>query len=278
MEKTIDGVRMAFDEAGSGEVVVLLHGFALDRTIWDAQFAALARICRVIRVDLRGSGQSGPGSGPALMETLAGDVFGLLEALRVDRAIIAGHSMGGYVALAFFRMYAERVAGLALIASRVHADPPDRRPQRDAMIAGLTGRGIGVVEEELLPRLFCPASLARDPGMVDGVRAIIARQDPGQAAAQVIGMKERVSSEDLLDDIRVPTLIFAGEADAMIPIAAARASAAALSDCTFVRQPACGHMPMLEAPAATTAALEELVRRCALNAATDRRSAPASRA
>ena len=100
MQQTIDGLRLAYDDAGSGDALVLLHGFPLDRTIWDVQFAALAQRCRVIRVDARGSGESECGAGPALMETLAGDLYGLLDALDVGRAIVAGHSMGGYIALA----------------------------------------------------------------------------------------------------------------------------------------------------------------------------------
>ena len=153
MHKIIDGVRLAYDVAGSGDAIVLLHGFALDRSVWDPQFDALAQRGRAIRIDLRGSGESAHGEGLALMETLAGDVFGILDALDAERVVIAGHGMGGYVALAFFRMYAERVAGLALIASQVRADAAEHSAERDALIAALEAlqreTGLRVVEATL---------------------------------------------------------------------------------------------------------------------------------
>jgi len=93
MHKIIDGVRLAYDAEGNGDAIVLLHGFALDRTIWDAPFAALAARGSAIRLDLRGSGESSCGEGPALMETLAGDVFELLEALGVRKT---GHGRAVY--------------------------------------------------------------------------------------------------------------------------------------------------------------------------------------
>jgi len=277
MQKIIEGVRLAYDVAGSGDAVVLLHGFPLDRTIWDAQFAALAQRCKVIRLDLRGSGESGCGQGPALMETLAGDLCGLLDALEVERAIVAGHSIGGYVALAFFRMYAERVAGLALIASHVAADSVGRWAERDALAAAVEAHGIDPAIDLYLPRAFAGAPAA-DRQLVDRTRAIMARQSGPGAAAQIIGMKERVGSEDLLEDIFVPATIVAGESDEWIPIAALERTAAAIADCEFVVVPGVGHLPMLEAPDVTTAALERLIARCALSGAADPQTVRAARA
>ncbi|MDQ6943951.1 MAG: alpha/beta fold hydrolase, partial [Candidatus Eremiobacteraeota bacterium] len=141
MTTTIDGRRIGYDDSGgAGVPVVLLHGFPLDRTVWDEQLDALtAAGARVIRVDLRGCGESEPSDGPALMEALAGDVAGVLDTLRVERAVLVGHSIGGYVALAFFRMYEERVAGLALVASHVAEDAarnPNADPAQRELAAG----------------------------------------------------------------------------------------------------------------------------------------------
>ncbi len=260
MQKTIDGVRLAYDVAGNGDTLVLLHGFPLDRTIWDAQFSALSPGCRVIRVDLRGSGESARGEGPALMETLAGDVFGLLDALGVERVVIAGHSMGGYAALAFFRMYAERVAGFALSASHTAADAPERALRREAEADAVAARGMAALVDTMLSDLLGPDAA---PSLADGVRVVRMRQDPAGAAALIIGMKERVDSGDLLEDIAIPALIVGGAADRLIPPERLERTAAAIVDCEFVSLPGAGHLPMLEAPAATTAALERLMARAA---------------
>jgi pimeloyl-ACP methyl ester carboxylesterase len=278
MEKTIDGVRFAYDDRGSGQGLVLLHGFPLDRTMWDGQFDALARHARVIRLDLRGSGQSGTGEGPALMEALAGDVYGLLDALEVERVVIAGHSMGGYVALAFFRMYAERVAGLALVASHVGADTPARALARVDQAAQVLNDGMASMAEAMIANLLAPQFAAANRAEVARLRGIAANQHAAGAAAQIIGMKERVDSADLLEDIAVPTLIVGGQSDRLIVPAALEETAGAIADCEYVALPGVGHLPPIEAPAQTTAALERLLERCELSSAADPRSARAGRA
>jgi pimeloyl-ACP methyl ester carboxylesterase len=269
MQKSIDGIRLAYDDAGHGDVLVLLHGFPFDRTLWDAQFAALTQRARVIRVDLRGSGESGAGVGPALMESLAGDVYGLLDALGVARAIIAGHSMGGYAALAYFRMYAERVAGLALIASHVAADTPARRSARDEQAAYISAHGMTTAAARVAD-YFSASFAAANPATLERIRLLVARQDPTGEAALLLGMKERVDSGDLLADIAVPALIVAGGDDRGIAPATLEQTAAAIADCEFVVLPDCAHMPMLEAPEATTGALERLLARCATARAASR--------
>lgn len=267
MYRIVDGIRIAYDDAGSGSALILLHGFPFDRTIWRAQFEPLARLTRVIAVDLRGSGESDCGTGPALMETLAGDVFGLLDALDAGRIVLAGHSMGGYVALAFFRMYSERVAGLALVASHTAADTPAQRIERDAAAQAMAANGpaapADAIAAEMLERRFA----ATNPTVVARVRALAARANPVGTAAQIVGMKERVDSTDLLEDIRVPALIIAGESDPFIAPASLERTASAISDCEFVALPGVAHLPMLEAPELTTAALARLVARCNATAA-----------
>src|ERR1700686_1384862 len=244
MTTLIDGRRIGYDDSGgSGVPIVLLHGFPLDRTVWDEQRAALAP-ARVVRIDLRGCGESEPSDGPALMEALAGDVAGVLDALRIERAAIAGHSIGGYVALAFFRMYAERVAGLALVASHIAAEPsrahgseeqPPLAAGRDTLAARLEADGtMDAAIESYLPRYFAPHVYRDRPDLVERARIVMARQDPGGSAQLVRGMKERVAGDDLLEDIRVPALVIAGAEDHYLKREILREIAARIAGATFV--------------------------------------------
>ena len=272
MTASIDGRRIGYDDSGGGGVpLVLLHGFPLDRSIWDEQRAALAGT-RVIRVDLRGCGESAASDGPALMESLAGDVAGLLDLLHVERAALAGHSIGGYVALAFFRMFEERVAGFALIASHTAADAssaPDALPaqrelgaRRGAIADRLEREGtMEAAVESYLPRYFAPAAYRDRPELVARARDVMRRQDPRGCAQLVRGMRERVAGDDLLGDIRVPALILAGAQDAYIAPGTLRATADAIAGAEFVVLDGVGHLPMFEAPAATADALASFAQR-----------------
>jgi pimeloyl-ACP methyl ester carboxylesterase len=259
MQTTIDGVNIAYDDTGSGPAIVLIHGFPLDRSIWNPQRDALAPHARVVRPDLRGAGESARGAdGPALMEALAGDLAGLLDALGIERAIVVGHSIGSYVAFAFFRMYAERVAGFGLVAGHPAADTPALLPGRDALATALEAGDIAPAIDAYLPRYLDPATA---PALTEPLRAIMARQDARGAAALVRGMKERVASYDLLADITVPATIVAGASDDWITPESLRDAAAQMPDCEFIVLDRVGHLPMLEAPDAVSAALVRLVER-----------------
>ncbi|GAC1584192.1 MAG: alpha/beta fold hydrolase [Candidatus Elarobacter sp.] len=274
MHASIDGRRIAYDDSGGHSIpLVLLHGFPLDRTIWDEQVSAL-RDTRVIRVDLRGCGESEPSDGPALMEALAGDVAGVLDALQVERATVVGHSIGGYVALAFFRMYEERVAGFGLIASHTAADasrqlapgaPASQRELaagRDALADRLEREGtMAAAVESYLPRYFAPQVYGERPDLVERARAVMVRQNPRGCAQLVRGMKERVAGDDLLADIRVPALIVAGADDVYIAPHTLRATAAAIAGARLEVFEGVGHAPMLEAPQRTADALADLAQR-----------------
>jgi pimeloyl-ACP methyl ester carboxylesterase len=268
----IEGRRIGYDDSGgSGTPLVLLHGFPLDRTVWDEQLPAL-RGTRAIRIDLRGCGESEPSDGPALMEMLAADVAGVLDALQVERAALVGHSIGGYVALAFFRMFAERVAGLALVASHVAEDAganPNAAPAQRELAAAREGlaqrlEAEGTMEaaiESYLPRYFAPGVYRERTDLVERARALMARQDPGGCAQLVRGMQQRLDSHDLLEDIDVPALVIAGGADSYLDANALRATAAVIRGAEFVLIDEAGHLPQWEAPERTADALAAFAQR-----------------
>ncbi|MBV8074464.1 MAG: alpha/beta fold hydrolase, partial [Candidatus Eremiobacteraeota bacterium] len=194
------GGTLAYADAGSGTPLVLIHGFPLDHSIWDEVGAALERHGRIVRPDLRGLGASTvTPAGTTLMETLASDVAALLDALGIERATLAGHGLGGYVALAFYRMYRERVDGLALVASGVGADAPQAAADRLALADRVEREGSAPLVERF----------GRKPQM----RTLIERTDPAGAAAILRGMAARVDSSDLLDDVDIPFLLLDGFGD-----------------------------------------------------------------
>jgi pimeloyl-ACP methyl ester carboxylesterase len=245
---------------GSGDPIVLIHGFPLTRAVWDAQAAQLALHARVIRPDLRGMGASSVPDGPYLMETLAGDIAAVLDALGIDRATIVGHSLGGYVAMAFCRMYTERVTRLALVCSRLAADAPQAARAREDLADRAEAQDrIDVIVDAYLPRLFAPSTLVDRSPSVDAARAIARENSAKGAAAMLRGMAQRVDAYDIAEELNMPVLIAAGAADQVVSLAEAEKMRRAFPAAQVRALGRSGHLPMLEEPEALSDLLCDFV-------------------
>ena len=261
MYAAINGVRLFYTDRGKSKspTLLLIHGFPLDHRLWDAQSAALARTMRVIAPDLRGHGASAGPAGPLMMDQHADDLAALLDHLMVQRAVVAGLSMGGYVAFAFWRRHKQRVQALALLDTRAEADSVAAKANRDVAAARVRDVGVEVYSRELLPRLLAPASLA-DAAIFGAALTMMA----GQRVATVVGdlhsLRDRADSRPTLPTITAPTLALVGEADALTPPTDAQTLAAAIPNARLVVIPAAGHLSPLENPKAVNAALRGFVR------------------
>lgn len=250
---SVDDARLDIDDRGTGDAIVLLHGFPLTRDIWNAQADALSKTHRVILPDLRGMGRSTAPHGPYLMESLAGDIAATLDALGIERASIVGHSLGGYVALAFARMYVERVERLALVGARLGEDTPERARFREGLADRIEAAdSIQPALDAFLPQMLAPgASVELHARLAE----IASDNGPIGAAAMLRGMAIRTSSEDIAGDIDVPMLVLAGAHDPFLPPAEAAAEAADFPRGRLVTCERSAHLPMLEEPDRTNAAL-----------------------
>ena len=150
----VDSVKLTFSEAGQGTPVVLLHGFPLSGAIWHEQQKGLSERYRVITPDLRGHGRSPAPSGVYEMDLLARDVLALLDSLQIEQAIIMGHSMGGYVALAAWKLAPERFLALGLIASQAGTDTEEGRQGRHKLANKVVAEGSSAVAAAMIPKLF----------------------------------------------------------------------------------------------------------------------------
>ena len=253
MEKIkINDIELAYLRRGKGTPLVLLHGFPLDHHLWDDVSSLLEDKFDLILPDLRGFGASTTVDSPYSMDDYASDIAGLLDQMGIQKAAIAGHSMGGYVALAFARLYPERVSGLALISSQVLADPPDRKEGRYKSAADVAEKGIGGVVEAMTSKF---TSDARLQGIA---RSIMEKQKPDAYIGALKAMAERPDSTSLLSAFKFPVVVVHGEADALIPVARAREVKAAVPDLHYVELKDTGHVPMLEAARETAEALLRL--------------------
>lgn len=252
----VNDVVLAFVDRGAGPPVVLVHGFPLDHTMWDAQVSALEARCRVIVPDLRGFGQSGVTEGTVGMEQFADDVAGLLDALQVAEPIVlVGLSMGGYVALQFQRKHGSRLRGMVFCDTRSKGDSPQMAAGRGEMADRVLREGPAPLVDAMTPKLF-PKSTTRDrPELVERLRRVMLQADPRGIAAAARGMAARPDMTAELSRIRCPTLVLVGELDVISPVEEMRAMAEAIPGSRFVEIPGCGHMTPIERPAEFNAAL-----------------------
>ena len=256
-------MRIAVDDAtidvlseGSGDPIVLIHGFPFTRDLWDAQAQALSAHARVIRPDLRGMGRSSVPGGPYLMETLAGDIAAMLDSLSIDRATIVGHSLGGYVAMAFCRMYTERVTRLALVCSRLAADTAEAAKAREDLADRAEREDrIDAIVDSYIPKQFAPSLLEKRASAVDRARAIAHQNNVAGSAAMLRGMAQRVEAYDIAEELLMPVLIVAGGADQIVSRSEAEQMRRAFPRAELEVLGGSGHLPMLEEPDALSALL-----------------------
>lgn len=242
-------------ESGAGRPLVLLHPFPLDANYWSPQLAAPPAGWRLLAPDLRGFGTQGAGDLAAeSLDEHARDVFAMLDARGIDRAVVAGVSMGGYVAFAMLRLHAARVRALVLANTRMDADPPEALLKRQAMLALIAREGSAGVAREM-PPLLGTSTMTDRPGIVARVRAAVADAPAEGMAAAVRAMMRRPDSEPVLRAFTGPVLIVSGREDALTPPPLQAAMLAAAPHARHETIDGAGHLASLEAPEAFGAVL-----------------------
>jgi 3-oxoadipate enol-lactonase len=253
-------IKLNFTEQGNGQAMplVLLHGYPLNNTIWAEQQQRLSDHYRVITPDLRGHGKSDAPLGVYEMELMARDVFNLLDSLNIQRAAIMGHSMGGYVTLAAWKIAPDRFAAFGMIGSQAGADSEEARQNRYKMADRVATEGSRPVAEAIVPKLFAP-DLPQDESIIEQTRAIILSTKADGIIGTLKGMAERPDSTEILSQITVPSLILTGDSDQLIPKERSLIMAEAIPNATLATVENTGHMPMLEQPQATTMAIRNFL-------------------
>jgi pimeloyl-ACP methyl ester carboxylesterase len=242
--------------SGAGTPVVLLHAFPLDGRMWAPQVEALAGSYQVIVPDLRGFGAAREQAvEEAGMDLLADDVARLLDDRGLDRVVLGGLSLGGYVALAFVRRHADRLGGLLLLDTKAAADTEQARADRLRMAERVLAEGAGFVPEATLPRVLGKTSLEERPELVERVTQLVREQDPRAIVGAQRGMAARPDTTDVLAGIAVPTLVVTGEEDAVIGPEVGRELAVAIPGARFLLVERAGHLASLERPEVVNEAL-----------------------
>ena len=259
----MDGVRLHYLEAGTGEpALVLLHAFPLHAGMWAPQLEHLSAHRRVVAPDLPGFGGSDAPDSMYRYTMLgyADLVAGLLDHLGLDRVVLGGLSMGGYVTFAFLRQYAERVAALILADTRAAADTTEvyeRRTDQQDQVARI---GTTALMEVLLAGLLSDETRATRLDLVERVRRLMANPPAGYIGG-LEAMKHRPDATEELGGITVPTLVLVGEHDGPSPPDVARSMQERIAGSELVVLPHAGHLSNLEATEEFNAAVADFLGR-----------------
>lgn len=244
--------KLAYHRTGRGAPLLLVHGFPLDRTFWNPLVPHLESHFDCIVPDLRGFGESPATESGYSLDDMAADLNMLLDALGLPAAFLAGHSMGGYVSMAFARRFGSRLLGLGFLGSQAAADPPEKKAGRYDAIEQVKREGVGAV-------FGMAEKLSASPAHIPVIRDIIQRQNPAGLMGALQAMAERPDSLSVIAALTVPVVIVHGLEDALIPVERAREMKAALPAAWLTELPGVGHSPPFEAPAETATALKQLL-------------------
>ncbi len=263
MVKTIEiqGRRTRYSDAGKGRVVVFLHGFPESLEIWDSLTKELSSTYRVISPDLLGFGGSECSGYVHSMEEMADQVKALLDHLKLRKYAMVGHSMGGYVSVAFAEKYAEHLSGICMFHSSAAADPMEKRADRDRAIEAVKADKKAFVFA-LLDKLFAPENLPLMKDQIETLRRIAGNTSPQAIIAALEGMKVRANRIPLLETLKVPVFYVVGKKDKVLPAEELiRQSKLPDQGASLLLENA-GHMGFYESPDTVRKAIRGFLRNC----------------
>ncbi|MTH52061.1 alpha/beta fold hydrolase [Bacillus mangrovi] len=243
-ELTVEEHSITYTDDGVGDPVVFIHGFTGSADYWKYVLPELAKKHRVLAVNLKGHGGSSTAKEEYGVEEMAEDIKLVLDDLDIQTASVFGHSLGGYVTLAFAEKYPDRLNSFGLIHSTGFPDDEEGKLAREAAIRKIETEGIHGFIDQLVPKLFAPENGKAEEE--DFTKQIGYHTPPAGATAALQAMKVRPDRRAVIDASHVPVLLLAGEKDQVVPpektftSEAPHIHSAVLSDS--------GHMGMLEQP------------------------------
>ena len=253
MEKlNINGIELAYTRQGTGKPLLLLHGYPLDHHIWDKITPLLENTFDLILPDLRGFGESSTINVPYTLDDFVSDLIGLLDHLDIEKTAVAGHSMGGYTALAFARLHPQRLTSLGMVGSQALADTSERKEGRYKTAQEVTEKGIQGVVDTMTTKLSPHLEVQKR------ARESMSKQQPAAYIGALRAMAERQDSSALLGTFKFPVVIIHGDSDELIPVDRAREMKNAIPQAQLIELKGAGHLPMLEEPEETAKALMSL--------------------
>jgi 3-oxoadipate enol-lactonase len=220
----VNDINVSYNDEGQEEsqLIIFIHGFPLNKSMWDNQVEALKHNYRVIAYDIRGHGNSDIGASDFSIDLFVNDLLGFMDALNIEKAIICGLSMGGYIALNAIENHPERFTALILSDTSCNADSPEAKEKRMIAIESIKENGVEKLADGLIPNLFADESFKRNLKEIQDVREMIVKTSMQSLHHSLHALANRKETCGKLSEIKVPVLIIVGKEDKITPPDTAR--------------------------------------------------------
>jgi len=244
----VKGVNVSYSEAGADNkpVMIFIHGFPFNKSIWDYQLEILGEHYHVIAYDVRGHGNSVGGDQAFSIELFAEDLIAFMDALHIDHAVFCGHSMGGYIALNAIEKYPTRFEALVLVDTQSKSDNGEAKEKRMKAIELIKSHGVEDYAEQSVKNLFAYISFSSKREEIAAVKDLIINTPVDTLEKTLHALAERKDVTNKLSDIKIPVLIIVGKKDVITPPAVAERMHEKIEDSTLELIDYAGHLPNLE--------------------------------
>ncbi|HOP49841.1 MAG TPA: alpha/beta fold hydrolase [Ignavibacteriales bacterium] len=248
MKKLSNGIAYYGNNNPDKQAIIFLHGFPFNHTMWNFQAEKLANDYNVIQYDLRGLGNSEVGDGQYTMEMMVDDLMFLIYELKLDKPVICGLSMGGYITFRALEREQNAFKGAILCDTHPFADDTAAKLRRQNTIKQINSEGLRSFVESFLPPLFGLDTKQNNHSLIDEWINVCLQNNPIGVKGCQIAMLTRTDTFDALKNIHIPTLCFGGNDDVSCPPATIKQFADQFPKSDFAIVPRAGHMSPLENP------------------------------
>ena len=261
LEMIINNLSVSYTDTGKegSPVIIFIHGFPFNKSMWNLQVESLKDNYRLITYDIRGHGNSDAGNEDFSIDLFAGDLIGLMDALKIDRAILCGLSMGGYIALNAVTKYKKRIDALILSDTQCIADTQEAKEKRKKAIESIMKTGVEKYAEESIKNLFASESFTTRRKEIEDVREMIVNTTAPSLISTLRALSVRKETCKTLPEIKVAVLIMVGKEDKLTPPAAAGYMHERIKGSLLRIIDHAGHLSNLENPGEFNAALRKFI-------------------
>ncbi len=261
MDEKVNGIAWTDGGLRQGHAVIFIHGFPLNRSMWEPQLEALSKSYRVVSYDVRGHGQSDVGDGQYSLEFFVDDLILGMDHLKIESAVLCGLSMGGYIALRAVERHADRFKGLVLCDTKSEADSDEVKIKRAAAVHTVKKEGVKSFANGFVKTVLTEKTFKTKPDLVESVLKMIQGNSPLGISGALLAMAARTDTTAALASMTLPTLLLVGKEDQLTPPSVSEAMMKRMPHAAISVIPEAAHLSNLENPAVFNERLLEFLQK-----------------